>query len=158
MVDRLAPGLDAAMRIVLLEAVSAAADEITSEMAPGSVEIRLRGSDPEFVVTLPDAEPTDAGLTAEAAGPGSVPQTSPSVIPFGEVEGGTARLNLRLPENLKARVEEVATREGLSLNAWLVRAAATAVESSGATARSSNAVPMSQRTSGGGQRLTGWIR
>jgi len=52
-VERLVRGVDASMRLVLLEALSAAADEITRELAPGSVEVRLRGSDPDFVVTLP---------------------------------------------------------------------------------------------------------
>ena len=37
-------------------------------------------------------------------------------------EGGTARLTLRMPERLKSRVEEAAGREGISTNAWLVRA------------------------------------
>src|SRR5262245_62378792 len=64
-VERLTPGLEAAMRLALLEAISAAADEITRELAPGAVEVRLRGVDPDFVVTQPvfdsgDASPVDA--------------------------------------------------------------------------------------------------
>ena len=108
------------MRLVLLEALSAAADEITRELAPGAVEVRLRGSDPDFVVTLPAYEAGDIAPSASAA--------SPTVIAAGDDEGGTSRLNLRLPEGLKAKIEEAARREGLSLNAWLVRAAAVAVE------------------------------
>jgi hypothetical protein len=141
-VERLAPGLEAAMRMVLLEALSAAADEITRELAPGAVEVRLRGSDPDFVVTLPAYE---AGDLANPAG-----VASPAVIPAGDDEGGTSRLNLRLPEGLKARIEEAARREGLSLNAWLVRAAAAAVE--GAQA------PMPRRSPLGSQTYTGWVR
>jgi HicB family len=38
---------------------------------------------------------------------------------------GTARLTLRLPEGLKARAEQAAAREGMSTNAWLVRAVAS---------------------------------
>ena len=53
---------------------------------------------------------------------------SPTVVPAGDDEGGTSRLNLRLPDGLKAKIDEAARREGLSLNAWLVRAAAAAVE------------------------------
>ena len=41
-----------------------------------------------------------------------------------------ARINLRLPDQLKARVEQAAEREGLSVNAWLVRAASAAVDRS----------------------------
>ena len=49
--ERLAAGLDAATRLVLLDALSAAAGEITRDLAPGSVDLRLRGREIEFVVT-----------------------------------------------------------------------------------------------------------
>ena len=42
-------------------------------------------------------------------------------------DGGVARINLRLPEHLKARVDEAATRDGLSVNSWLVRATSAAL-------------------------------
>jgi len=140
-VERLSGGLEAATRLVLLETISAAADEITTELAPGAVEVRLRGSDPEFVVILP----SDA--VGEVAA-GGTPR-SPDVIPGSGEDGGTSRLNLRLPEGLKARIEAAARREGLSLNAWLVRAAAAAVEG-----------PQGHltRTPTGSQRYTGWVR
>jgi hypothetical protein len=141
-VERLVPGLEAAARLVLLEALSAAADEITRELAPGAVEVRLRGSDPDFVVIRPTYEAGEV--------PTSGTSTSPTVIPASDDEGGTSRLNLRLPEGLKTRSEEAARREGLSLNAWLVRAAAVAVEGTQA--------PISRRSSGGSQRFTGWVR
>src|ERR1700749_2174016 len=63
---RLVPPLDAATRLVLLDALSAAAGEITREMAPGSVDLRLRGQEAGFVVTLPPAAPV---LDAEHAQP-----------------------------------------------------------------------------------------
>src|SRR6476469_5875188 len=63
--ERLVGPLDSATRLVLLEAMSAAADEITRDLAPGSVEVRLRGQDPNFVVTSPPAEPLE--LAAEDA-------------------------------------------------------------------------------------------
>lgn len=108
------------------------ADEITRELAPGAVEVRLRGSDPDFVVTT-------SGSAA-----------SPTVISAGDAEGGTSRLNLRLPEGLKAKIEEAARREGLSLNAWLVRAAAVAVQDTQAQ--------MSRRSPRGSQEYIGWVR
>lgn len=131
--ERISPGIEAATRMVLLETLSAAADEISREMAPGSVEIRLRGSDPEFVVDLP-SEDTRLETSATA---------------LDADDGGTARLNLRLPESLKAKVEEAAKREGLSLNAWLVRAAAGAVE---------GVHPHTTRAPSGSERYTGWVR
>ncbi|MDQ4117229.1 MAG: hypothetical protein M3235_09745, partial [Actinomycetota bacterium] len=53
--ERLVGPLDSAVRLVLLEALAAAADEITLELVPGSVHLRLRGSSPDFVVTTPPA-------------------------------------------------------------------------------------------------------
>ncbi|NKQ28065.1 toxin-antitoxin system HicB family antitoxin, partial [Streptomyces galbus] len=60
-------------------------------------------------------------------------------------------INLRLPAHLKARAEETANREGLSVNAWLVRAVAAAVEG-GTPARTT------EKTRTVGQSLTGWVR
>lgn len=141
-VERLVPGLEAAVRLVLLEALSAAADEITRELAPGAVEVRLRGSDPEFVVTQPSYEAGDLATSGS--------QTAPLVVPAGDDEGPTSRLNLRLPEGLKTKIEAAARREGLSLNAWLVRAAAVAVEG--------NRAQMTRRSPSGSQKFTGWVR
>jgi len=133
---RLMSPLDAATRLVLLDALSTAADEITWEMAPGSVEVRLRGGEPEFVVTLPPADDEYGEV------PAAVPEAA------GDAEG-SARLNLRMPESLKQRIEEAANSEGLSLNAWLVRAAGAAL-GSGTTTWS--------RGPTGGDRFTGWVR
>ena len=46
-----------------------------------------------------------------------------------------SRINLRMPEHLKARVEQAAVGEGLSVNAWLVRAAAARLERRGSLRR-----------------------
>src|ERR1022692_5320629 len=56
LVERLTGSLESAIRMTLLDALSAAADEITRDLAPGSVELRLRGREPSFVVTPPPAE------------------------------------------------------------------------------------------------------
>ena len=109
--ERLTAPLEPAVRLMLLDALSAAADEITRELAPGSVELRLRAGEPDFVVMpAPAAEP------AEPA----------PALPEAD-EAATARINLRLPERLKEGVEQAAARERLSVNAWLVRAVAAAV-------------------------------
>src|SRR5215510_15096088 len=60
-VERLVGPLDAAIRLALQDALTAAADEITVELAPGSVEVRLRGREPEFVVSPPPSDPTAEG-------------------------------------------------------------------------------------------------
>ena len=62
-----------------------------------------------------------------------------------------ARVNLRLSENLKGQIEEAAERAGLSVNGWLVRAAAAALDSGGQSRRA-------DRAARGSQRYTGWVR
>ncbi|WP_158842543.1 toxin-antitoxin system HicB family antitoxin [Saccharothrix deserti] len=133
--EQLVAPLEYAVRLTLLEALSAAVDEITRDLAPGSVDVRLRGRDPEFVVSVPDGATEGQGDAME-------------VPPVVSEEGAVARINLRLPEHLKARVEDAASREGVSVNAWLVRAAAAGLGHGGRT---------SGRTAAG-QRYTGWVR
>ena len=153
--ERLTASLDSATRLVLLEALSAAADEITRELAPGSVELRLRGRNPSFVVTPPPTEESfddttdavDGGLTAPATGPRASSDSQSDAD-----EGGTSRINLRLPDSLKLRAEEAAGREGLSVNAWLVRAVVAVLESSDREG------PSRRRTPRAGERFTGWVR
>lgn len=143
--ERLTAPLESATRLTMLNVLSAAMDEITRELAPGSVDVRLRGLDPDFVVTLP---PTDGAAIAEPAAPVE-PFRTPA--PADGDEGGTARVNLRLPAHLKARAEEAARREGLSVNAWLVRAVSAAVDG-GTRPRT----PEKAQTVG--QSFTGWVR
>jgi hypothetical protein len=140
--DRLTAALDSAVRLTLLDALAAAAAEITRELAPGSVELRLRGDGPEFVVTPPPAAAGPAEHEATEAPPADEALTA---------EANLARINLRLPEQLKARVEQAADRAGLSVNAWLVRAVAAVVERGDPGARR-------ERGFGGGQRYSGWGR
>ncbi|GLV88240.1 hypothetical protein Slala03_79290 [Streptomyces lavendulae subsp. lavendulae] len=143
--ERLTAPLESATRLTMLHVLSAAMDEITRELAPGSVDVRLRGLDPDFVVTLP---PADTGAPEAAAAP--VEPVGAQVPAEGD-ETGTARVNLRLPAHLKARAEEAAGREGLSVNAWLVRAVSAAVE--GGTRP-----PTTQKSQTVGQSFTGWVR
>ncbi|GAA2336623.1 toxin-antitoxin system HicB family antitoxin [Streptomyces kunmingensis] len=145
--ERLTAPLESATRLTLLNVLSAAMDEITRDLAPGSVDVRLRGLDPDFQVTLPSG-----GAFEEQAGPVEPPKTM-SPAPADSDESGTARVNLRLPAHLKARAEEAASREGLSVNAWLVRAVSAAVEPGTAAAPRP-----AERTRSGGQSYTGWVR
>ncbi|MFJ7768899.1 toxin-antitoxin system HicB family antitoxin [Streptomyces sp. NPDC097107] len=143
--ERLTAPLESATRLTMLNVLSAAMDEITRELAPGSVDVRLRGLDPEFVVTPP---PTDGGFE-EGAGASVEPLRSQA--PSDGEEGGTARVNLRLPAHLKARAEEAANNEGLSVNAWLVRAVSAAVDGG-------NRPRPTEKTRTVGQSFTGWVR
>jgi hypothetical protein len=141
--ERLTAPLESATRLVLLNALSAAADEITRDLAPGSVAVRLRGLEPDFVVTLP---PADRWLEDAAE-----PEVRPLGTPLGD-EGTTSRINLRLPEPLKLRIEEAAAREGLSVNAWLVRTVAAALQPDDGGRGSGRRRPPGRR------RYSGWVR
>lgn len=153
--QRLTAPLDASARLMLLEALTAAAAEITTELAPGSVDVRLRGRDPEFVVTPP------APATFTAVGdPGSSPAIAASAAPIPTSaaaamldETSTSRTTLRLPDQLKSQVEQAASRDGVSVNTWLVRAIAAAVEPAPARRPESTAP-----AGGDANRVTGWVR
>jgi predicted transcriptional regulator len=133
--ERLVAGVDAAARLVLLDVLSAAVGEITRDLAPGSVDLRLRGREVEFVVAQASSEPDN-----EDVPPASVDLDDPS----------TSRTTLRLPDALKARVDEAAAADGVSVNTWLVRAVAAALQPR--QRRSA------QRTLHTGDNFAGWAR
>ncbi|MFE3514615.1 hypothetical protein [Streptomyces sp. NPDC059166] len=147
--ERLTAPLESATRLTMLNVLSAAMDEITRELAPGSVDVRLRGLDPDFVVTRPEGGEVYEGGIRPAE-----PLKAPSPVPADAEEGGTARVNLRLPAHLKVRAEEAASREGLSVNAWLVRAVSAAVDGGGGPRAAEK--PRTSHTVG--QSFTGWVR
>ena len=144
--DRLLPSLDAAVRLTLLEALSSATEEISAELAPGSVDVRLRGGNAGFVVTAP----APAGGAPAAAG-GDVR------LPVAEGDDATmVRINLRLPSTLKALIEDAAAAAGLSVNAWIVRAAAAGLAHED---RRGGRVASAQRPDRAvGDSFSGWAR
>lgn len=147
--ERLSGALESAIRLSLLEALSAAADEITRDLAPGSVELRLRGRDPSFVVT-----PADRSFEDASEGDTRITQNGPVLSDAGSAteDAATARVNLRLPEPLKAAIEEAAGKEGRSVNAWLIRVASAAVQ------QPAHDRDVERRGKRGSQRYTGWVR
>ena len=149
--DRLLQPLDAAVRLTLLEALSTAAEEISAELAPGAVDVRLRGGAAGFVVTPPPA-PAAAPVEEAAAGPVEVR------LPLAEGDDAAmVRINLRLPANLKALVEDAAAVGGLSVNTWVVRAAAAALANEGRLGtRPAPAGQKSDRVVG--ESYSGWAR
>jgi hypothetical protein len=120
--QRIAAALESSLRLRLLEAVTAVAHELTSQMPNGHVEVRLAGQDPSLV------------FVEEA------PAAGPSV---GAEEAFTARITLRLPDALKASIEFAASRDGVSVNAWIVQALSRSID------------PRPHR---GPKRLTGFAR
>ena len=121
---QLSHALRASFGLRLLDLLGEAALEVSDQLATGHVEIRLAGQDPRFVVVEDEAPAQVRGPSAE--------------------ENPAARITLRLPEGLKGEIEQAASREGLSVNTWLVRALARSVTS--------------QPNRGPGSRLTGYAR
>jgi HicB family len=104
---RIGEALGSSLRLKLFDLLSQAAVEVSAKLQSGHIEVRLAGQEPELVFV--DSSP--------AEGAGTVG------------EDLSARISLRLPESLKTAVEAAAAREGVSTNAWLVRAIARATES-----------------------------
>jgi hypothetical protein len=103
---RLAESVGSSLRLKLLDLLSQAAVELSSKLPSGHVEVRLAGQEPEFVYV--EATGEGAGAIGEEL---------------------SARISLRLSDNLKVTVEKAADREGVSTNTWIVRAIARAAES-----------------------------
>jgi predicted HicB family RNase H-like nuclease len=119
--EQLGRALEPALRLRLLDILAEAALELNGQLQNGQVELRMAGR--------------DVSLTYSEASPQSPPP------PVDDEQA--ARITLRLPESLKTRAEAAATGEGISLNTWLVRATAKALE-------------RGRGRSGPGQRLTGY--
>src|SRR5918994_4967659 len=122
--ERLTQALRGSAGLRLMEALGEAALEISAQLPEGHVEVRLVGPDPELVYVPAEPEPEPA--------------------PAREEDGLAARITLRLYESLKRELEAAAAREGVSLNAWLVRALSRSVASPAPRSR--------------GNRLTGYGR
>ncbi|MGV0813835.1 histidine kinase [Mycolicibacterium boenickei] len=137
--ERLTAPLESALRLALLEALSEAAEQITRELAPGSVHVRLNGRDPEFTVEPPEADIPVAPQVVDVPGSEFAPHVR-------DDDGGTWRVSLRLPDSLRAGVEGAARRDGVSVNAWLVRAASAALGGSGRQPRAAD------------KTFSGWVR
>jgi hypothetical protein len=117
--ERLGTAIQSSTRLALIQALSDAAGNISAELAPSSVEVRIVGQDPEFVVSIQPAESEPTFLVPDAE-PGVEETAGPSTTDADDEP--VARITLRLPQSVKTRVDEMASTEGISTNAWLIRA------------------------------------
>jgi len=107
---RLAEAVEPALTLRLLDLLTEAAVGLSGTLRVGHVELRLAGREPELVFV-------DESSAAEGApAPG---------------DDLSARISLRLPETLKTSVEAAAAQEGVSTNAWIVRALSHALDRRG---------------------------
>jgi hypothetical protein len=139
--EMLSETLDSSVRLALLDVLSAAADEITASLEGATIDVRLTGIEPEFVVNMTR---TAGESFADAGGDATD-------------EAGSSRITLRLSDGLKTRVEAAAVSAGMSVNAWLVRAISRALDGSsgGPKPRPPFPPPPSGRP---GKRFTGFAR
>jgi len=121
--ELLAVALESSLGRRLQEALGEAALELSSQLDSGRIEVRIAGGDPELVLVRDDGAPAEPPAD----------------------EAFTARITLRLPESLKGRLEAAATREGVSVNTWLVHVLTHAAEPRG-------------HSGGSRRRLTGYGR
>ena len=117
--ERLGTAIESSTRLALIQALSDAAGTISADLAPSSVELRMVGTDPEFVVTVQTGEAAPTLLMPEPEPGDEDTSVSATAEPDDEP---VARITLRLPQSVKARVDEMASSEGISTNAWLIRA------------------------------------
>jgi predicted transcriptional regulator len=101
--SRLAEVAGPALRARLLEALDTVVAESNAESDRSDLSLGLAGD--EVVLVRHDA------LSSEAETPGDL----------------TARFALRMPEDLKGRIEDLAQRNGASTNSWIVRALSSEV-------------------------------
>jgi hypothetical protein len=122
--ELLSVALESSLGRRLQEALGEAALELSGQLDSGRIEVRIAGGDPELVLVRDEEGTTPAEPADEAF---------------------TARITLRLPESLKARLEAAANREGVSVNTWLVHMLNHAAEPRG-------------HSGGSRRRLTGYGR
>jgi hypothetical protein len=147
--ERLAMALDPAVRLTLMDALSQAASEITNELEGTSVEVRLKGREPIFVVV---------GQANEMRPPAPpAPPEPPEPEDFGD-DDTVARITLRLPESLKTRAEEMAAGRGQSLNTWLVNAARAATSFNINISSNPMGPGAPGRNRSSSKRIQGWVR
>lgn len=116
---RMGAAMESAVRLALLDALADAAAAIGAEVAPTSVELRVSAGNPEFIVRVPAASAQPTMLQP--------PLQDTLATDEGELDEPAARISLRLPASVKAKVDEVADRDGVSTNAWLIRAVVDAL-------------------------------
>ncbi|RCK70048.1 hypothetical protein DT076_08615 [Desertihabitans brevis] len=114
--DQLSAALESTVRLTLVQALADAATEVSAQLAPSSVSVRMDGDEPHFDVTLVEAEDEPEVIAPDE------PVTEPSAE-----DEATARISLRLPQSLKTRVDQLADAQGVSTNVWLTQVITRAI-------------------------------
>ncbi|GAB2921611.1 toxin-antitoxin system HicB family antitoxin [Rhodococcus aerolatus] len=153
----LAAAVEPAARLTLMAALSDLAAEVTATLSDRVVEVRLDGREVRVVVT--GAGPGERDDAAERPAPTAAPRPE-------DLGGDVSRVTLRMFEQLKAKAEQAATTQGVSLNSWLSQAVQGALASHDPSRRAAPpAEPGGEhraddpgRGGTGGGTLRGWVQ
>lgn len=145
--ERLSTALEPSARLTLERVLTDACEEISSQLAPSSVAVRVRDGEINF----------HSSRVPEAGSEPTVPlPPAPPAPPEDEGDGSTARFSLRLPQPLKDRVDEAAAEQGVSTNVWITQALGSALD------RPTAPPPPNPPRFGfgdlGGRAVRGWVR
>ncbi len=111
--DALAVAAQASARLMLLEALSDFAGEVSEQLREHTVHVQLVGR--EAVAEVNRTADTESGSDRSTADPQDYPT-------MDDVTGEMRRVTLRMVEHVKERAEEAASMNGISLNSWLSQA------------------------------------
>jgi hypothetical protein len=115
----LSGALEPAARLAIMNALADLAAEVTASLDDHVVEVRLDGRDVQVVVT-------GAPSRDDEPQPQEVPVRS-----FGDATGDISRITLRLVDELKAKAEQAASAQGVSLNTFVAQTLQGALHGSG---------------------------
>jgi hypothetical protein len=125
--ERVARALDATLQLRLIEVLGEGALELTEQLPAGHAEVRVAGGDARLIYVGPPEAPPPP--------------------PAPDDDGSTARLTVRMPDTLKGSIEDAAEAIGVSVNAWLVQSAQSALGRA-----------TEQHRRGSGNRISGYAR
>ena len=114
--EALANAAQASARLMLLEAMSEFADEISDRIDGYSVHLKLSGNEASADVIR---EAVDEAAERSA---GAIPSDGDEYPTMDDVTGEVRRVTLRMVEHVKERAEQAASMNGVSLNSWLSQA------------------------------------
>ena len=113
----LSAAIEPSVRLVLLAAATELAKEIGAKLGDREVKVNLDGSELLVDVVRP---PNSTG--GEGANEKADDEQKDSTYSFDDVSGDISRVTLRMMEQIKARAEEAANQNGVSLNSWVSQA------------------------------------
>lgn len=131
--DLLVSSSEASIRLRLLEALEGAAREIERSASGVIVDIRLEDRDPVLSLVETHAAEGDDGDDEDAS---------------SYADDELVRLTIRLPQGLKARIEQGAAAAGASINSFIVSSLVRALETPSGGSRQQPGRRMPRRMTG----------